>query len=540
MRGNLAAVVSFAILSFASTSTTHLAAASIEPARASEAGGKSGAPAIRWEAYPIVSPWGVPSLRAELGRFRVPQSRKPREPREAGAASSSTSPEIELAFVRIPSTSSKPGVPIVWLAGGPGGSGTADLDTPILRVLLELRSSGDVIALDQRGTGLSVPRLDCPGTIEFPRDVPLDRARSVAGLEAAARACAESWRARGVDLAAYNTRESAEDLEDLRIALGAPKLRLLGGSYGTHLALAAIRAHEDRIERVALVGVVGPDQLRRSPAAAEGQLEEISRIVRNDSKLSTRLPDLISVIRGVRDRLDRSPVAETVELTDGSRIAVVLGRFDLEWYTRSLLSSRESIARLPAVFAAMAAGDFRELARATAAWRSTPAPPASMFAMRCASGASPDRLARIDSERRRVTLGETLDFAEESVCRAWGVPRLPDDFRAPVQSSVPALFVSGSLDGDTPQTNAGEVMKGFPNGRHLLVEGAAHSLLAFDDRRARAALCDFLAEGRFRSERVPLPPLAFEAPKTGRADGALLAGNREPALPLFWGGGGLP
>jgi pimeloyl-ACP methyl ester carboxylesterase len=523
MRGNLAAVVSFAILSLASASTTHLAAASTEP--------------IRWETYPIVSPYGTPSLRGELGRLRVPESRFP-ENRTTRAASGPR--EIELAFVRIPSTARHPGAPIVWLAGGPGGSGTSDLDTPILRILLELRRSGDVIALDQRGTGLSVPRLDCPGTVEFPRDVPLDRARSVAGLEAAARTCAEAWRARGVDLAAFNTRESAEDLEDLRIALGAPKLRLLGGSYGTHLALAAIRAHEDRIERAVLVGVVGPDQLRRSPAASEEQLEEIGRIVREDSKLRARLPDLISVIRGVRDRLERSPVAETVELADGTRIAVVVGRFDLEWYTRSLLSSRETIAHLPAFFAAMSAGDFRELARATAAWRSTPAPSATMFAMRCASGASPDRLARIDSERRRVTLGDTLDFAEDSVCHAWGVPRLPDEFRSPVVSRVPALFVSGSLDGDTPQANAGEVMKGFANGRHLLVEGAAHSLLAFQDAKAREVLYDFLADGRVRSERVPLPPLAFEMPRTGRADGALLAGNRDAALPLFWGGGGLP
>jgi len=160
-----------------------------------------------------------------------------------------------------------------------------------------------------------------------------------------------------------------------------------------------------------------------------------------------------------------------------------------------------------------------------------------MFAMRCASGASPDRAARIDAERRSVTLGETLDFADDPVCRAWGVPRLPDDFRAPVRSIVPTLFVSGSLDGDTPSANAGEVMKGFPNSHHLLVEGAAHSLLAFEYAKARSALAEFLAEGRVRSERVSLPHLAFETPKTGRAEGALLAGNREPALPNFWGGG---
>lgn len=521
MRGILAAVVSIAsvsIVSFASFSPA------LTPATADAAG--AGARSIRWEPYPIVSAYGVPFLRAHLGHLRVPENR-----------ASGSGREIELAFVRIPSTSRRPGNPIVWLAGGPGGSGISDLDTPILRLFLELRRSGDVIALDQRGTGLSIPRLDCPGTIEFPRDLPLDRARSVAGLESAARTCAEAWRSRGVDLAAFNTRESAEDLEDLRTALGAEKLRLLGGSYGTHLALAAIRAHGDRVERAALVGVVGPDQLRRSPADAEGQLEEIARIARREPSIASRVPDLVGAIRAVRDRLERSPIAETVGLPDGRRVAVVLGKFDLEWYTRSLLSSRETIARLPAVVAAMSAGDFGELARVTASWRSSPAPPASMFAMRCASGASTDRIARIDSERLRVTLDETLDFAEDLVCRAWGVPRLPDDFRAPVRSSVPTLFVSGSLDGDTPQTNAGEVLKGFTNGRHLLVEGAAHSLLAFDDRGARAALCDFLVDGHVGRDRVQLPPLAFEPLRPRTVDGALLAGNRETAQPLFWGGG---
>ena len=314
-------------------------------------------------------------------------------------------------------------------------------------------------------------------------------------------------------------------------------LRLLAGSYGTHLALDAIRAHGDRIERAALVGVVGPDQLRRSPAAAEEQLEEIARIARRDPKLAARVPDLLGAIREIRDRLDRSPVAETVELSDGRRMAVVLGRFDLEWYTRSLLSSRDSIAHLPAVFAAMEGDDFHELARSAAGWRSTPAPSAAMFAMRCASGASVDRSARIDAESRRVTLADTLDFAEEAVCRAWGVPRLPDEFREPVRSAVPALFVSGTLDGDTPQANAGEVLRGFANGHQLVVEGAAHSLLAVDDAKTRAAVAEFLADGRVHAERVALPPIAFEMPSAARGPHTLLAGRGDTSNTVFWGGG---
>ena len=524
MRGEVLAVLISSLVSVSAESAAASSAASVSGA-GRDAAPPASRPAIRWEPFPIVSPWGAPSLRADLGRIRVLENRAAHGGRE-----------IELAFVRIPSTARHPGSPIVWLAGGPGGSGIDDLETPALRVFLELRSYGDVIALDQRGTGLSVPRLDCPGTIQFPRDVPLDRTRSLDGLEAAARACSEHWRAAGVDLAAYNTRESAEDLEDLRVALGVPKLRLLGGSYGTHLALAAIRAHEDRIERAVLVGVVGPDHLRRSPGASEKQLAEIARLASRDPSIAGRVPDLIALIREVRDRLDRTPVAVPVDLPGGGTISVVVGKFDLEWYTRSLLFSRETIARLPAVFAAMAAGDFSELARTTAFWRMTPAPSASMFAMRCASGASAERLSRIESEKRGLTLGETMDFAEDRICRAWGVPPLPDDFRAPVQSSVPALFVSGSLDGDTPGANADEVARGFPNGGELVVEGAPHALLAVESAPARLAIARFLGEGRLPRERVALPPLDFEKPRAARSGEPLLAGRREsPAI--FWGGG---
>jgi len=55
--------------------------------------------------------------------------------------------------------------------------------------------------------------------------------------------------------------------------------------------------------------------------------------------------------------------------------------------------------------------------------------------------------------------------------------------------------------------------------------------VAFEDAKARSALAEFLAEGRVRSERVSLPHLAFETPKTGRAEGALLArsGPIDPA-----------
>src|SRR5262249_42429791 len=143
-------------------------------------------------------------------------------------------------------------------------------------------------------------------------------------------------------------------------------------------------------------------------------------------KTSAPTFDLTAAMTDILHRLDRQPVALEVETRDAGRTRVVVGRFDLELYLRSMLASRRTIAHLPALFASMAGGDFTELARAAARWRSSIAPPASIFAMRCASGSTRERELRIASEAASAVLGNVTDFAEERICRAWGVEPLPD------------------------------------------------------------------------------------------------------------------
>ena len=85
-------------------------------------------------------------------------------------------------------------------------------------------------------------------------------------------------RAKGIDLAAYNTEASADDLEDLRIALGVPKISLFGFSYGTHLGLAAIRRHPSSIDRVILAGTEGPDDSQKYPHTFDLQLARLAQL----------------------------------------------------------------------------------------------------------------------------------------------------------------------------------------------------------------------------------------------------------------------
>jgi pimeloyl-ACP methyl ester carboxylesterase len=87
-------------------------------------------------------------VEAELGRLTVPENR-----------SKKNGKTIEVAFVRFKSTSANPGPPIVYLAGGPGGSGIQSAQYGRFELFMSMRKFGDVIAYEQRGTGLAKPNL---------------------------------------------------------------------------------------------------------------------------------------------------------------------------------------------------------------------------------------------------------------------------------------------------------------------------------------------------------------------------------------------
>jgi pimeloyl-ACP methyl ester carboxylesterase len=110
-----------------------------------------------------------------------------------------------------------------------------------------------------------------------------------------------------VDLAAYNTVESADDLEAIRAALGAERINLWGHSYGSHLALAYVRRHGEHVQRLIVGGVNGPGQRWRYPGDGQALLERVDSAVRAHPRLSPLVPDLVGTTRRVLARLDAEP-----------------------------------------------------------------------------------------------------------------------------------------------------------------------------------------------------------------------------------------
>src|SRR3954454_1258615 len=147
--------------------------------------------------------------------------------------------------------------PLVVLAGGPGQSATDAFLVGGLSVLYPAYWKRDVIIFDQRGTGRS-------GLLRCRR---LEHT-NLFDAGPAAGACARSLGARR---AFYTTRETGDDIDSLRQALGAGRIALYGTSYGTKMALSYALRYPDRVERLVLDSVApidGPDPYYRDSTSA--------------------------------------------------------------------------------------------------------------------------------------------------------------------------------------------------------------------------------------------------------------------------------
>jgi pimeloyl-ACP methyl ester carboxylesterase len=448
----------------------------------------------------VFQPQGGEKVDAEFGVLLVPENRN--DPK---------SNLIELAFVRFKSTSKIPGPPIVYLAGGPGGSGIGAARSSRFPLFMAMREIGDVIALDQRGVGRSKPEIGCIQTVDFPLDVPATREEFLRIFKERARDCARYWRdVQRVDLRGYNTNESADDLESLRKALGASKISLWGISYGTHLSLTAIRRHGKNIHRAILAGIEGPDHTLKLPSNVQKHLEDIDRVVKADPELSKDIPDFLGLVKSVLDRLEREPV--TVEVTDPrskQKVKVIITKFVFQVLTASNIGTT-LIRDFPSIYYSASKGDYSYIAQVWLNESRREIGSAMSLMMDCASGASAERLARIERESKATLLGNLADYVFPDVCEVLDSPDLGPDFRAPVKSDVPTLFISGTLDARTPISNAEEYRAGFTNSHHLIIDGAVHSdPLFLSSPKIKEVMLEFMKGQTPSTTSVTLAPFRF-------------------------------
>jgi pimeloyl-ACP methyl ester carboxylesterase len=464
---------------------------------------------IRWEPFNLRN--APSSLHAELGHLTVPLMR-----------SNAAGGNAELAFVRIRSGAGKPASPIVYLAGGPGGSGMAAANGEQSVALMgRLAELGDIILLDQRGVGKSTPRAVCPPAAPLePEQKFMDTAALVVHLTAATRACVDEWAKKGVDARAFTNRESAADLDDLRKALGASKLRLFGFSYGTHLALATLRNYGDVIESAVLIGTEGPNDTRKLPWSIDAQLAKLSMLAARDPSIGAEVPDMTALLRHVLDKLARQPIV--VPVNDRLRkkeVQVAIGPDALRRILMIDIGDGNDFPVFPALLLTIDRGDPSILA-----WfaekrynQITGGVDLMPLGMECSSGVTANRQAEIDLEAKTSIFGDTMNLFYPAICSALPPVDLGDAFRGPLISDVPVLFISGTLDSNAPPYQAETLRFGMPRASHLIVDNAGHED-TLPNREVQQAMFDFFAGKSVGDRHIALPTPDFKSVEEAKKD----------------------
>jgi pimeloyl-ACP methyl ester carboxylesterase len=400
--------------------------------------------------------------------------------------------QVAVATQKARSASPKPD-PILYLSGGPGGSGLVEA--------IRFGKSGwnadrDVIFLDQRGTLKAKPFLSCPEANEFEaasvsRSL-LDPATGEQSA-AAAKACRDRLVGEGWDLAAFDSAENAADIADLRVALGIDEWNLVGISYGTDLALQTYRDHPEGIRTLTLDSMAPPQAVLFDDffwGSARSGYDAVFSACAGQPACAAAYPNVRQEFFDLVDRLTTAPrTVTTTEPATGRDIDVVLDGFKLaNMFVVGTLNPAVTVT-LPRIVHDLATGDGKLAAAALLNSRL----PVGFSGDGLAYGAfCREQAARTNPEQAAAAGRRAVPEFPAAVtaltpqvprvfgdCREWNVP--PADARAaePATGDVPVLVLSGSFDAVTAPRFAKDIVSGLPRTTVVEFPGSGQTVLSF-------------------------------------------------------------
>lgn len=416
------------------------------------------------ELKPPHSSKGVPAF---CTKFPVPENR---------ADPKSRTIDLEVAIVKSDSTLPAKDM-VVYLAGGPGQSAT-ETYPEIAGAFAPLQKHHDILVLDQRGTGHSNP-LSCPvveKAQEGQADLPFEAARATAEIK---QCLAEVEKT--ADPRYYTTTVAVADLEAVRQALGAPKVDLVGISYGTRMAQQYATAHPDAVRSIVLDSVA-PNTL----ILGETFASDLERALKLQADACVATPacnkafgDWRKTLLALHAQLDAKPVPDVTfrdPRTNEPVTRTVTGD-TLAGLVHLFAYNAEASALLPLDVAQAAKGDYVPLLGQTQIGRGDldgGMNAGMQLSVMCTEDAP---FLKPRPEDAGTLLGTLPIERIQTACAVWPRGEMPEDFHQPFKSSIPTLILSGERDPVTPPRFAEEVLKGLSKGRVLSLKGMGHGEL---------------------------------------------------------------
>jgi pimeloyl-ACP methyl ester carboxylesterase len=394
---------------------------------------------------------------------------------------------VKLAVAKLHSKAKAPRPdPVVDLHGGPGGDGLSGIAGWSDAQFLEQR---DIILYDQRGSGLSVPSLDCPEVNE----AILERFTKTDSFEvelearrAAVKACRARLVADGVDLNQYDSEVSATDLDDLRKALKVEKWNLLGVSYGSRLALTTMRSYPDGVRSVLLDSVypttVGGTQ--RQIDSGQRALDQLAAGCAANAACADKNGDLDATLQKAYETLNAKPYSGQVDLGQpNGTIDLNINGDDAIGGLFTAMYDHELIPALPGIIKQISDGNYAIIP----AIAQQGIPFATQFAEGAAMSIDCADSGAVDAEGTKKAVADpgrwavVVSESSQSYCDIWDVEPLPASFNEPVVSDLPALVLAGTYDPVTPPADSKAAYEALTNATFGEVDGIGHGAISSNE-----------------------------------------------------------
>jgi pimeloyl-ACP methyl ester carboxylesterase len=363
--------------------------------------------------------------------------------------------------------------PVVHLAGGPGSSSLDVASYMFGQGLDAILDQRDFILFDQRGTGYSQPRLDCPERVSV-TGILLERGLIAEGSDQmildAFRRCRDRLVGQGIDLSAYHSAASAADLNDLRFVLGYDKLNIYAVSYGTRLALALMRDHPEAV-RSAVLDSVYPLQVNLYTALAPNADRAFNVFFTRcelDPVCSASYPNLRAYFYQLVDQLNGSPVSMSLYVGGAEHIVRVDGNLLIDVLFVGLYNPAVT-ASMPQMIYDISQGDYNILRERLALYFDTSSALGMQMSVQCAEeipfNAPEEAYAAAQNAAPQIAAFYPASIQSLfAMCREWTSVAPDPRENLPVSSDIPVLILAGDQDPITP-----------PDWGRMVTQNLAHS-----------------------------------------------------------------
>ncbi len=422
-------------------------------------------------AAQALSPCRVAGFSTQVQCGSVQRALNPDQPKSA---------QIDVHYVVVPALARrKLADPVFLLAGGPGQS-AINLAPPLTKQLRRLNNRRDLVFVDQRGTGRSAP-LQCDDDQRSPLAQQLDPVRRSALM----RQCLGLLQKLPYgDLRFFTTSLAMQDIDAVRGALGAQRVNLIGGSYGTRAALEYARQFPQQVRRMVIDGVAPPDIALPASVSTDSQsaFNALLASCEQDTSCLKAYPKLRGDWAALLAQLPQA-VTLTHPLT-GAQERLTLTREMVLSSVRGPLYSPALTSALPYAITQAKQGRYDALMGLSGAL-------ASNKSDRLALGMHLSVVCAEDIPRLATSTDKPgADFGGEfgqlyiDTCAYWPRGAVADAFYTIPASNAPVLVLSGGLDPVTPVRHGTRITQALGSkAQHVVVPNAGHGVMTLECMR---------------------------------------------------------